>query len=180
MAKLKLISGVETVEIEKTMTSLELVDLINRVRKQEFEQGKNKQFTKLQHKDFLRKIPLVLGESATAKFYAVAKVALNNGGYKDIPCYKFPERESWLMAMSYSYTLQAFIYDALQEAFKCNHEFKTIVDNMVDLEKRVALNGTDWGRMGNDQKKNRQIIDKIANALCDIAQLKLFDEAKHS
>lgn len=175
MENLKLISGVETVEIEKTMTSLELVDLINKVRKEEFERGRTKQFTRLQHKDFLRKVPNVLGRDASAKFYAVAKANLNNGGSKNIPCYKFPERESWLMAMSYSYSLQALVYDTLQEVFKCNHEFRPLVDKITELERRVELNGSSWGKMGNEQKKNRRIIDRIADSLCDIAQLKLFD-----
>ena len=172
MQNLILISGVETVEIEKTMTSLELVELINKVRKQEFDAGKRKKFIKLQHKHFLNKVPLVIGESTSRKF---------GSSYKDAkgemrPSYKLPERESWLMAMSYSYTLQALIYDTLQEVFKQNHQLQDMANNINKLAKRVELNGSTWGKMGNQQKKNKRLIDRIADTLCDVAQLQLFYE----
>lgn len=58
------------------------------------------------HDDFLRKVPKVLGIVAR-NFTGYYKA--KNG--KENPCYFFPERESCLMAMSYSYELQAKIYD---------------------------------------------------------------------
>jgi hypothetical protein len=45
---------------------------------------------------------------------------------------------------------------------------------MAQLEKKVQLNGSNWGRLGNEQKKNKQLLDRIAHTLCDVAQLKLF------
>lgn len=171
MNDLKLISGVETMDIEKTMTSLELVDLINKVRKQEFELGKTNKLVKVSHNDFMKKVPKVLGFGGLGNFSSSYKNSQN----KEQPCYKFPEREAWLMAMSYSYSLQALIYDTLQAVFACNHEIRPLVDKIAALEKRIDLNGTTWGRMGNEQKKNRRILDRIADSLCDIAQLKLFD-----
>lgn len=85
----------------KTMTSLEVVELINLVRKEE---GNN---TVLAHSDFLKKVPEVIGETVAGNFSSY--YTASNG--KQNPCYTFPKRESMLMAMSYSYTTQARLYD---------------------------------------------------------------------
>lgn len=94
-----------------TMTSHELVEFINNHRK---EQAKgsgyafpSKGFAKLQHKDFLAKVPEVLGAQTSAKFSA----DLPDSYGRLQPAYRFPKREATLMAMSYSYTLQAAVYD---------------------------------------------------------------------
>lgn len=34
---------------------------------------------------------------------------------RDLPCYRFPKREACLMAMSYSYELQATVFDRMTE-----------------------------------------------------------------
>lgn len=85
-----------------TMSSLEIVKVINAIRESE---GAN---TELMHSDFLKKVPFVLGEIVAGNFscYYVA----SNG--KQNPCYNFPKREAMLMLMSYSYTAQAAVYDA--------------------------------------------------------------------
>lgn len=92
-----------------TMTSLELVLYINNTRKE----GESE----LRHDHFLAKVPKVLGELAAPKF---------RGSYKGKdgtprPMYRFPKREACLMAMSYSYELQAAVYDrmtALENALR--------------------------------------------------------------
>ncbi|WKN20842.1 phage antirepressor KilAC domain-containing protein [Azotobacter vinelandii] len=82
-----------------TMTSLELVDFINSVR------GEGE--AELQHKDFLAKVPKVLGVETSAKFSA----DLPDSYGRPRRGYRFPKRESCLMAMSYSYELQAAVFD---------------------------------------------------------------------
>ncbi|SFY31287.1 phage antirepressor KilAC domain-containing protein [Azotobacter vinelandii] len=82
-----------------TMTSLELVDFINSVRGEEE--------AELQHKDFLAKVPKVLGVETSAKFSA----DLPDSYGRPRRGYRFPKRESCLMAMSYSYELQAAVFD---------------------------------------------------------------------
>ena len=84
-----------------TMTSLELVQFINNQR----EAGE----AELQHKHFLEKVPKVLGEGC-AKFSATYTHNQNGQTY---PCYRFPKREACLMAMSYSYDLQAKVFDRM-------------------------------------------------------------------
>jgi hypothetical protein len=84
-----------------TMTSLELVKFINSERAE----GE----TELRHSDFLTKVPKVLGEIGERNFRFTYTDVQN----KERPCYNFPKREACLMAMSYSYELQAKVYDKM-------------------------------------------------------------------
>ena len=84
-----------------TMTSLELVDFINS------ERGKGE--ATLAHSDFLKKVPQVLG-GGHGNFSDTYRHPQNGQTY---PCYRFPKREACLMAMSYSYDLQAKVFDRM-------------------------------------------------------------------
>lgn len=86
-----------------TMTSLELVDFINSQR------GEDE--SELRHDDFMRKAPKVLGEGV--RNFADTYTHPQNG--QTYPCYRFPKREACLMAMSYSYELQAKVFDRMTE-----------------------------------------------------------------
>lgn len=86
-----------------TMTSLELVQFINNQR----EVGA----AELAHSDFLKKVPIVL--SGGAGNFSDTYVHAQNG--QTYPCYRFPKREACLMAMSYSYDLQAKVFDRMTE-----------------------------------------------------------------
>lgn len=83
-----------------TMTSVELVDYINSER----EAG----MPALRHDSFMVKVPKVLGVNAP-KF--IGTQAYGNNNTREI--YTFPKREACLMAMSYSYDLQAKVYDKM-------------------------------------------------------------------
>ena len=94
-----------------TMVSLELVDYINDSRK--FDEKP----VQLRHADFMAKVPKVLGVETSEKFRS--SYLAGNGEQR--PCYRFPKREACLMAMSYSYELQAQVFDrmtAMEEALK--------------------------------------------------------------
>lgn len=86
-----------------TMTSLELVEFINSQR------GEGEAV--LAHSDFLKKVPQVLGETVAGNFSGYYKAS--NG--KQNPMYALPKREACLMAMSYSYDLQAKVFDRMTE-----------------------------------------------------------------
>ena len=86
-----------------TMTSLELVDFINSTRKD----GE----AVLLHKNFTAKVLQVLGEETSAKFLA----DLPDSYGRPRRGYRFPKREACLMAMSYSYELQAKVFDRMTE-----------------------------------------------------------------
>jgi len=89
-----------------TMSSLEMVELINSMRKE----GS----AELRHDSFMDKVPKVLGAEAAPKFIGTAFYVVNNAR-KERAIYNFPKREACLMAMSYSYELQAAVYDRWQE-----------------------------------------------------------------
>lgn len=82
-----------------TMTSLELVEFINADRKSRAEAAgaefPSKGFAKLEHADFMKKVPEVLGPNA-GNFSCVYL----GGNGQERPCYRFPKREACLMAMS--------------------------------------------------------------------------------
>ncbi|WP_334037241.1 hypothetical protein [Burkholderia gladioli] len=99
-----------------TMSSLELVEFINAYRKElaesEGQAFPSKGFAKLEHADFLKKVPEVLGACA-GNFSATYEVPGPRGGTRAAACYRFPKREACLMAMSYSYELQAKVFDRM-------------------------------------------------------------------
>lgn len=91
------------------MTSLEMVDFINSQR------GPGE--APLRHDNFMAKVPKVLGENHAPKFLGTQNYGNNNTR----AIYIFPKREACLMAMSYSYDLQAKVFDrmtALESKFK--------------------------------------------------------------
>jgi hypothetical protein len=90
----------------ETMTSLEMVDFINATR----EPGEGL----LRHDNFMQKVPKVLSENYW-QFEGMA-TWIANGGVRQRPIYNFPEREAYLMAMSYSHKLQTIVYDAMVAA----------------------------------------------------------------
>lgn len=89
-----------------TMTSLEMVDYINSSR----EAGK----AQIRHDNFMAKVPKVLGEAAP-KFLGTGLYTNGTGAQVERSIYIFPKREACLMAMSYSYELQAKVFDRMTE-----------------------------------------------------------------
>jgi hypothetical protein len=86
---------------------MEMVDFINADRKERA--TPKKPFKKLEHADLMKKAPRVLGEGV-GKFSGTHRNEQNGQSY---PCYHFPKREACLMAMSYSYELQAKVWDRM-------------------------------------------------------------------
>ena len=98
-----------------TMTSPEIVDFINAHRQSVA--TIEKPYVELHHRSFMSKVPQVLGISNAANFLA----SQNYGNNNTRQIYVFPKREACLMAMSYSYELQAQVFDrmtAMEEALK--------------------------------------------------------------
>ena len=88
-----------------TMSSIELVDFINGERPA--------RHSPLRHDHFMVKVPRVLGEAAPQ--YLGARDYVANGVTHSRKIYNFPKREACLMAMSYSYDLQAKVFDRMTE-----------------------------------------------------------------
>jgi anti-repressor protein len=85
-----------------TMTSLELVALVNEAR----EAGR----AELRHADFMAKLERHPGIDST-KFLAQYKDSTG----RTVKCYRLPKRESELMVMSESLAVQTRVYDRLAE-----------------------------------------------------------------
>lgn len=100
-----------------TMTSLELVDFINSERRSMAESSgqvfPSKGYYLLRHDNFMAKVPKVLSEKAAPKFLGVDIFTNNTGGRVERDIYVFPKREACLMAMSYSYEMQAKVFDRM-------------------------------------------------------------------
>lgn len=149
-----------------TMVSLELVDYINDSRK--FDEKP----VQLRHADFMAKVPKVLGLETSEKFRS--SYLAGNGEQR--PCYRFPKREACLMAMSYSYELQAQIFDrmtAMEEALKkptlnlddpafLRQALLGYTEKVIELEQQVQLQApkvafVDKYVAGNGNKTFRQV-----------------------
>ncbi|WP_447896736.1 hypothetical protein [Stenotrophomonas acidaminiphila] len=102
-------------DAQVTMTSLELVEFVNEFRAEQARlEGAafpSKGYAKLEHSDFLKKVPEVLGAAVAGNFSGY--YTASNG--KANPLYTFPKREACLMAMSYSYEIQAVVFDRMTE-----------------------------------------------------------------
>lgn len=107
-------AGYENVARTISMTSLELVEFINNDRERQAVAAgmtfPNDGYPKLLHKNFLAKVPEVLG-ATSAKYSA----DLPDGYNRPRRGYILPKREACLMAMSYSYELQAAVYDHMTD-----------------------------------------------------------------
>jgi phage antirepressor YoqD-like protein len=84
-----------------TMSSLELVEVINSMR--------GPDAAELRHTTFMEKVKKVLKEDAQ-KFLSIYLDAYG----REKPCYRFPKREANLMVMSESYAVQAAVYDRME------------------------------------------------------------------
>lgn len=103
---------------QMTMSSTDLVAYENSFREELARKAgvefPSKGYAKLEHSDFLKKVPEVLGERA-GNFSGTFDVPGPNKAVRKSPCYYFPKREACLMAMSYSYELQARVFDRMME-----------------------------------------------------------------
>ncbi|OZV01793.1 Rha family transcriptional regulator [Enterobacter cloacae] len=161
-----------------TMSSLEMVDYINAERKAKAEaEGLTfpcKRYTKIQHKHVLAKSPKVLGEGYSAKF--LAQYSDSTG--RELPCYQYPKREACLMAMSYSYELQAKVYDYMEELDRQAHGYLNY--SVQELQAIVAgarkvsdEDSSDAGRRLRKRQDDLVLLEKAESLVESLSQLKL-------
>ena len=125
------------------MSSLELVEFINSQRKE----GE----VELRHDNFMAKVPKVLGEEAAPKFLGAAFYTNGTGAKVERKVYNFPKREACLMAMSYSYELQAKVFDRMTEleAKQPVAQFQGNVIEAVKLVPAMVEAAKAFGFVGN-------------------------------
>ncbi|UNT61054.1 DNA-binding protein [Acinetobacter towneri] len=124
-----------------TMTSLEIVQFINQSR------INNGDITLVQHKDFMRKVPKVLG-GGVGKFSHTYTHPQNGQEY---PCYRFPKREACLMAMSYSYEIQAQVFDRMT----------AMEDHIRSQSNTIAISFQDFNQLKNQVEQMQYQISLL-------------------
>ena len=157
-----------------TMSSPDLVDYINAHRKEVA--TIEKPYKELRHDHFMAKVPQVLGEKAAPIFLGTDIYTNGTGGTVQRQIYRFPKREACLMAMSYSYELQAQIFDrmtAMEDALKkpalnlddpafLRQALLGYTEKVIELEQQVQLQApkvafVDKYVAGNGNKTFRQV-----------------------
>ncbi|WP_220668286.1 Rha family transcriptional regulator [Raoultella ornithinolytica] len=165
--------GVLTSGKEPTMSSLEMVDYINADRKAEGLKFPCKRFTRIQHKHILAKTPKVLGETS-AKFLADDTYLVGNGARATRQIYNFPKREACLMAMSYSYELQAQVFDHMTELEVGSGVGFTIqqLQHMLEVARKASdEDSSDAGRRLRKRKDDLVVMKKAERLIGDISQM---------
>lgn len=187
MNKLNALSGQGLVQPEisqhcisaPTMSSHEMVDYINAERKAKAEaEGMSfpcKKYRKLRHADFMKKVPKVLGEGY-AKNFVHPFVSEQNG--EEYPGYQFPKREACLMAMSYSYELQAKVYDYMEELDRqahgyLNYSVQELQDIVAGARKASDEDSCDAGRRLRKRQDDLVLLEKAESLVESLSQLKL-------
>lgn len=158
------------------MTSLEMVDYINADRKAKAEAEGLKfpcrEYRKLRHDHFMVKVPKVLGENQSPKFL---------GDYTDskgrsYPCYRFFKREACLMAMSYSYELQALVFDHMTELEAESGFGFTIqqLQHMLAVARKASdEDSSDAGRRLKKRQTDLVLLKRAERLIGDFSQMTL-------
>lgn len=153
-----------------TMSSPELVDYINAHRQEVA--TIEKPFIELQHRSFMSKVPQVLGAEATAKFIAVDNFKNGTGGTVQRQIYRFPKREACLMAMSYSYELQAQIFDrmtAMENHIAAQNLPSYAIDDPIERAKKWI----------EEEKQKQAVIHQLEIAAPKVAHYDAVVEKSH-
>ncbi|WP_224554355.1 Rha family transcriptional regulator [Pectobacterium versatile] len=161
-----------------TMSSLQMVAYINDERKSKAKaEGLSfpcKKYRVLQHKHILAKAPKVLGEEHSAKFLAQYKDSTG----RDLPCYQFPKREACLMAMSYSYELQAAVYDYMEELDRQRdgylaHTINELQHIVTSARQFSDEDSSDAGRRLRRRQDDLVLLEKAEYLVKTLSQLPL-------
>ena len=136
-----------------TMTSLELVEFINSQRKEAD--------AILTHADFMKKVPKVLGEKDAGLF---SDIYADSYGRQQ-RCYRFAKRGACLMAMSYSYELQAVVYDRMTE-LENQHSLPT---NYIEALEQLLIS----------KKSEQQANERLAIAAPKVSYFDAVVEREH-
>ncbi|EMO8607700.1 Rha family transcriptional regulator [Salmonella enterica] len=165
-----------------TMSSLAMVDYINAERKAKAEaEGLTfpcRKYRKLRHDSFMTKVPKVLGEKVAPKFFGTTTYINGGGGEQVQGIYNFPKREACLMAMSYSYELQASVYDYMEELEhqKGGYLGYTIseLQNIVASARQYSDDdSSDAGKRLRKRQDDLALLEKAESLVSSLGQLSL-------
>lgn len=141
MSKLNIISETKTIDIDSinkpTMSSREIAELTGK-----------------QHNNVLADIRKMLNELSlsTAEFSAMYKA--DNG--QEYECFNLPKRECLVLISGYSTQFRAKIIDRWIELE--SNPLRSLFEKIQIVDNTVKMNGSIWGKAGNEQKKNKAIV----------------------
>ncbi|MCQ9615906.1 hypothetical protein L1889_03660 [Paenalcaligenes niemegkensis] len=151
-----------------TMTSLELVDFINQHRKEAAKQeGKpfpSDERPQLTHANFLAKVPKVLGETSHS-----FECDLPDSYGRPRAGYRFPKREACLMAMSYSYDIQAAVFDRMTEL----EQERSRPLTQAEL---IQAQATYLVEMERKQAEQAQVVARVEQRVDDLVEYQLMSK----
>ncbi|WP_439291751.1 MULTISPECIES: Rha family transcriptional regulator [Rahnella] len=175
------VSSVIPMLTDPSMSSLEMVDYINAERKAKAEaEGMPfpcKKYRKLRHDNFMKKVPRVIGDAAP-KFLGTGKYLNGTGAEVKCDIYNFPKREACLMAMSYSYELQAGVFDHMTELeMQGQGEIHTTIQHMENIVatawKVSDEDSSDAGRRLRKRQDDLPILKKAEKLVREFRQFSL-------
>lgn len=145
-----------------TMSSPELVDYINAHRQEVA--TIEKPYKELRHDHFMAKVPQVLGEKAAPIFLGTDIYTNGTGGTVQRQIYRFPKREACLMAMSYSYELQAQVFDrmtAMENHIAAQNLPSYAIDDPIERAKKWI----------EEEKQKQLVIQERDHAIATKAEI---------
>ena len=145
-----------------TMSSPELVDYINAHRQEVA--TIEKPYKELRHDHFMAKVPQVLGEKAAPIFLGTDIYTNGTGGTVQRQIYRFPKREACLMAMSYSYELQAQVFDrmtAMEQHIAAQNLPSYAIDDPIERAKKWI----------EEEKQKQLVIQERDHAIATKAEI---------
>ncbi len=173
------------------MSSLEMVEYINADRKAKAEaEGLTfpcKKYRTLRHDNFMKKVPKVLGKLAP-NFLGTNTYISGKGVEQVQEIYNFPKREACLMALSYSYELQAQVFDRMTALEGCAAANPLDLSGILDLTvpqmqdciaKAEKFSFLTHGRTGSElfhlRKKEIKAIKKAEKMVKELIQFQICD-----
>ncbi|KFX03560.1 Rha family transcriptional regulator [Pectobacterium betavasculorum] len=161
------------------MSSLQMVAYINDERKSKAKaEGVGfpcNKYHKLRHADFNKKVPKVLGVGYAKNF---AYPFRNEQNGEEYPGYLFPKREACLMAMSYSYELQAAVYDYMEELDRQRdgylaHTINELQHIVTSARQFSDEDSSDAGRRLRRRQDDLVLLEKAEYLVKSLSQLPL-------
>ena len=147
MEKIEVISGVKDLSLMdiniKTMSSLEIADLVES-----------------RHDNVKRTIER-LAEKKVIQLPPMEEVKNNKG--QTVSCYMIGKRDSYVVVAQLSPEFTARLVDRWQELE--GNPLRGLLEKIVAVEKIIKLNGSEWGKAGVQQKKNKKIIKKYESLI---------------
>lgn len=107
-----------------------------------------------QHRNVIRDIGKIYQNSDLSSDYIIKLSSYISGTGKEYKQYVLNKEAILLLVTGYDTRLRACVISRLKELE--TNRFNGMASSMSLLERKIVANGSDWGKMGNDQKEARR------------------------